>query len=326
MPDAESFITEVYLMVEGRLAPLLPTIPRRRGPAPALTPAEVITLALLSRLLGFRSTRAFYAYAAHHFRPLFPTMPDRTQYLRQLHRFQALITELALGLADDLVDPGDHAYEVIDSTAVPVRNRCRRGHGWLDDVADIGSSSHWIWYDGVHLLTCAAPNGAVTGWVVTKASVNDRALADGLFASRAGTLASVAASIGIATDEAVPPILSAGRARTGSYLADMGFGGQDCEQRWHDRDGAHLLCRPQPDRTTRTMEAATGRWLDRHRQIIEGVFARFHWAFHLGMDRPHTRTGLLTVIATVVAIHNLTILLNQRHDRPRLAYASLVQW
>lgn len=311
MDDPETFVTEVYLLVDERLPALLAHHPKQRGPVPALSPAEVITLALVSRVAMARSGRAFYRFASKHFRPLFPRLPHRTQYLRQVLRWRHVIAQLALELADDLAAGTMPAYEILDSTAVPTRNRCRRGAGWLADTADIGSSSRLIWYEGVHLLTSVSPDGVVTGFGCAPASVNDRRLAEDFFATRAGGVS-------------LAP--TAGHALTGYYLADMGFGGADCERRWHDQYGAHLLCRPQPDRKTRIWSEETGRWTDRHRQRIESVFGRLQWAFNLGRDRPHTRAGVLATIATVMAIHNLTIMLNRRHGRGGLTYADLVDW
>ena len=309
MDDAETLVTEVYVLVDERIHALLPAEPRR-GPAPALCAAEVITLALVGWLLMDWSTNAFYTYVQDHFRALFPRLPHRSQYLRQLLRWRQLIAQFAVDLAAELITDGMPAYEVLDSTAVPTRNRCRRGVGWLPDTADIGSSSRLIWYAGVHLLTSVTPAGVVTGYGGAPASANDRRMADDFFAARAGYR------------DDLPEV---GQARSGIYLADRGFGGADCEQRWRDRFGAHVLCRPQPDRKTREWSAETGQWLDRHRQIIEQVFGRLQSAFHLGRDRPHSHDGLRTVLATVTAIHNLTILINRRHTWPDLSYAHLIR-
>jgi hypothetical protein len=309
MDDAETVVTEVYVLVDERVQAWIRDEPRRRGPAPALCAAEVITLALVGRLYMDSSTSNYYAYAQRHFRPLFPRLPHRSQYLRQLKRWASLITRFALELADELIADEAPVYEVLDSTAVPTRNRCHRGSGWLVDTADIGSSSRLIWYEGVHLLTSATPDGVVTGFGAAPASANDRTMADDFFAARHGD-----------RDD----LPSVGRARCITYLADMGFGGAECERRWFENARAQVICRPQPDRKTRVWTEETGHWVDCHRQVIEHVFARWQYAFHLGRDRPHSRWGLLVIIAAVAAIHNLTILINRFHHRPPMSYAHLV--
>lgn len=308
MSDPETFVTEVYVLVDTCLPALVAELPRRPGPPPALAPSEVVTLALVSRLPNFHSGRHFYDYVEQHVRPLFPTLPHRTQFVRQVLRLHRVITRLALTVADQLASG---PYEVLDSTAVPLRNRARRGRGWLPGIVDVGSSSRWHWYAGVHLLTSVSPAGVATGFGCAPASVNDRVLAESFFAARSGH---------------DPELASAGHPLTGIYLADTGFGGQACEQRWSERYGAFVLSPPQSDRKTRRWTRETQRWAGRHRQIIETVFARIQGVFRLGSDRPHTLAGLLATIASVMAIHNLTILLNRQHHHPPLSSVHLVDW
>lgn len=309
MNDPETFLIEVYVLVDDLVPRLVPPDQHRPGPAPALSVSEVITLALMSRWARFRSERDFYRYAETRLRPLFPRLPSRTQFNRQLRRWSDLIAQIAVTLGHQLADKA--AYEVLDSTAVPTRNAKRRGHGWLAGDADIGWSNRLGWYEGFHLLTCATPDGAVTGFGAGTASANDRHLAETFFAERA------------APTSRLPSI---GSPVANHYLADMGFGGQACEARWLTNYQATIVCPPQPDRRTRVWPPALRQWLIHHRQIIETVHARLISAFRLDAHRPHTLTGALTAIAASIAIHNVTILLNRRHGRPDLAYAEILGW
>jgi hypothetical protein len=79
MLDPDTFLTTLYVAVDDfckackirdRLAP-------RPGPAAALCPSEVATLAIFAQWGQFRSERAFYRYAARHLRSAFPALPDR---------------------------------------------------------------------------------------------------------------------------------------------------------------------------------------------------------------------------------------------------------
>jgi hypothetical protein len=79
MADLETFLIEVYVMVDDEVPRLEAGAPPRPGPAPALSLSEAVTLAVLSQLQRFRSGRDFYRFAEARLRPLFPRLPHRTQ-------------------------------------------------------------------------------------------------------------------------------------------------------------------------------------------------------------------------------------------------------
>jgi hypothetical protein len=307
MSDLETFLTEVSVMVDDALPP--EARPRRPGPAPKLSPSEVITLALTSQSQRFRSGRDFYRFAEARLRPLFPTLPHRTQFLRQTHRLWAAIARFAVALGAELA--AGAAFEILDATAMPTRNVARRGRGWLAGAMDKGWSSRLGWYIGGHVLTCISPTGAVTGFGLGPASVNDRALAETLLAQRAAR---------------APTLPSAGRPLTGVYLADQGFGGQAVEARFRTAYRAELVCPPQPDRRTRVWAGPARRWLIRHRQIIETVHGHLLHAYRLDANRPHSVAGALVNLAAIAALHNVTIARNRVHGAPDLATTEVMGW
>src|SRR6476661_7356111 len=127
MSEFETFLTEVYVMVDDGL----PAEARRRrpGPEPRLSPSETITVAVVSQHQRFRGGRDFWRFAEARLRPLFPSLPHRTQFLRQAHRFWTLIARFAVALGAGLA--AGAPFEILDSTAMPTRNAKRRGRGWL---------------------------------------------------------------------------------------------------------------------------------------------------------------------------------------------------
>jgi hypothetical protein len=76
-------------------------------------------------------------------------------------------------------------YEALDSSAMPIRDCKRRGHGWLAGRADIGWSNSLGWYEGFSLLTAVDPTGVITGFCFGAASTADQQLAETFFAMRA---------------------------------------------------------------------------------------------------------------------------------------------
>jgi hypothetical protein len=83
MYDVDTFLTVLYVTVDDVIK-TQPAAAPRPGPAAALCPSEVITLALFGQWRQFSSERAFYRYALRHLRWAFPTLPERSQFNRRL--------------------------------------------------------------------------------------------------------------------------------------------------------------------------------------------------------------------------------------------------
>lgn len=307
MLDLNTFLTTVYVHVD-ELCQSLPHQPRR-GPAPALSRSEVITLGLFSQWSRFRSERDFYRFADDCLRPYFPRLPDRSQFNRELRHEWSTLVAVGQALADDVAPPDPSSYELIDSPAAPTRNSKRRGEGWLAGLTALGKGGRG-WYEGFHLLVLSAPTGVITGFGFGAANINERALAETCFAPRQQP------------DPALPTV---GTPRSGAYFADSGFAGQDWQSRWAAAYAA-VVCAP-PETTA----AAHWTWPQRRqlagwRQIIETVIDRLHLTFSLDRERPHTLDGFQARVAARVAAHNLCCWLNRAGGRPLLAVADLVGW
>jgi hypothetical protein len=306
MPVPEAVVIGVYVMADEFQAAALPPVPRTGGQRPALHRSEVLTLALLAQLGCFPSERAFWRFADAEWRHLFPRLPHRSQLNRAVRAQRAALVAFGRWVARRL-DALTAEYEVLDRTAVPLRNAKRRGVGAMPEVVAHGRSLRLGWYQGVRLLVAATPAGVVTGWGIAPGNEPDRALADVLLAERAAPV------------QALP---SAGRAASGVYLADTGFAGRAARARWAAL-GADVLAPPQRDSRERWPRA----WRalhQRRRQIVETVFARLHGPFRLERDRPRSLGGLLTRIAAKVALSNALIRLNRDAGRPGLTLAGLV--
>lgn len=307
MLDAETFLTELYVLADTFCKTHPPD--RHPGPASALDRSEVVTLAILSQWDRFRSEREFWRYVEQRLRAAFPHLPSRPQFNRQVRRHQALIAAFALWLATSL-GAATAPYEVLDGTAVPLRNAKRRGRGWLAGIADIGRCLRRGWIEGLRLLVCATPQGIVTGWGVGSASTNDRALAETLFTERA-------------TRE--PALCSAGQPASNVYVADSGFAGQACQAHWESVHHVEVIAPPQTGRNP-GWSRAERRWLAGKRQIVETVIGRLESVFRLDRDRPHTLDGVLARLAAKMALHNTCLWLNAHRGHPLLAVVDVFGW
>jgi hypothetical protein len=309
MPDFETFVIAVYLLVDAFVHQECSAEPVHPGRPPGLCRAEVLTLALLAQLDRFASERAFARFATTQLRALFPGLPDRSELNRAFRRQVDALERFGPWCAAQVV-AATTPYEILDTTAWPLRNPKRRGQSPLVAVVAIGRSLRLGWFEGVRVLVAVTPEGIITGCEVAPGNVQDRTLADAFLAQRA------------APESAVP---SVGRALTGVYLADTGFAGRAAQRRWAEDYAAHVAAPPQPDSADR-WPAARRRWHTSARQIVETVFQRLLQGFRLERERPRTLGGILTRLAAKVGVHNALIHWNRQTGQPDLAYAEVIGW
>lgn len=308
MIDTDTLLTTLYVLADDFIQHALADVPQR-GLRPALSRAEVVTLAIFSQWNKFTSERDFSRWAHAHLRPAFPDLPDRAQFNRQVRAEQATIAAFALHVAEAL-KTSDDLYEALDATAAPTRDAKRRGLGWLPGQADIGWSNRLGWYEGFEVLISVRPKGVITGFGMAPASTKDQPLAETFLAARRHEQARLP---GVGREAGVP------------YVMDKGFEGKAWHERWRLAFRATVIVPPK--RTAKQpWPKPVRRFVAGVRQIVETVNDKLHNCFRLGRDRPHDLTGFQARLAAKVALHNFCIWLNQSLGRPALAFADLVDW
>jgi hypothetical protein len=307
MVDVDTFLTTLYVMVDDFCQTQPPK--KRPGPEASLCQSELITLTIFARWSRFASERDFYRYADGHLRGAFPTLPSRPQFNRLARLYTQTIEEIAVKLGKMLEDRV-HAYQALDSSAMPVRDAKRRGHGWLAGEADIGWSNSIGWYEGFSVLAAIEPSGVITGFCFGSASTADQPLAETFFAVRANPN---------------PRLISVGAAFSGIYVADKGFEGTENHRRWLECYGAEVVHPPKRN-SKMPWSKRLRQWVASLRQIVETVYDKLFNAFGLWRERPHEIGGLRARLAARVALHNFCIWLNDRLGRPRLKFADLMGW
>ena len=223
MVDMDTFLTTLYVMVDDFCHSHSPT-PKKPGPQASLCASEVITLAIFARWGRFCSERDFYRYARTCLCDAFPTLPDRSQFNRLVRSHTDLIEAFVVHLVT-ILDAQRPPYEALDSSAMPIRDCKRWGHGWLAGRADIGWSNSLGWYEGFSLLTATDPTGIIRGFCFAAASTADQQMAESFFVLRA---------------QPNRRLISVGSAAAGPYIADKGFGGAENHLRWLQSYGAHI--------------------------------------------------------------------------------------
>ena len=183
MPLADLFVHVFVLVDDALLAGIVP-VPRRPGPAPACSDAEVLTIALVRHLLRRPSERAFLAEVRQDWAHYFPHLPAQSEFNRRVRWLWGAFEYLRRHVVSQL--PED-AWQQLDTTALPVKHPSRvRGpdgwHGPGDLHAGFGrDAAHGEWFYGFRLaLRTDLGSRLVRAWGIVPAAVDERQVADDL--------------------------------------------------------------------------------------------------------------------------------------------------
>jgi hypothetical protein len=294
--DLDSFLTELYVVIDDwwQAQPL----PRRRrvGRPSRLSPSEVLTLAVLAQWPRWRSERDFWRFADRHLRHLFPQLASQSQLNRRVRASEPLLRGLQRGLAQQLAGPAD-IYHVLDTTLIPALHRVRAcRHGLFAGQASFGwcvSKTAWIY--GFKVALSVSRAGVITAFGLAPANGAEHPIGDALLA----------------------------RDRFGTYLTDKGFASAAWEARWRAAYRAEVITTPYRS-SRRAWSAPTYRWAAGQRQVVEQVIAQLKDLFALERHRAKTLSGLLARLAAKVTAFTLGEWLNTQHDRPLRHLADLL--
>lgn len=180
--DLESFTIAVLCLIEELLAEVR-TDPawqrvRRRGPAPVLTDAEVLTMEVVGEFLGHDQDVAIYHYFRRHHPTWFPALQrvHRTTFARQAANLWVIKEQGWKRLLDRVLH--DPALSCVDSVPTPVCRFgrayvCSRFRGQAAFGRDPGSKA--TFYGFRDHLRISWP-GVVTAISIAPANVHDTAL------------------------------------------------------------------------------------------------------------------------------------------------------
>ena len=292
-PDSDTLVTALYVRVDDLLAAHPEWAPRRPavGIAPKLSDAELVTLAVVSALLGFCSEARFIRWAHAHLKTWFPYVPQRSGYNKRLRRSGELMQHVIAALARECPSFFDDVW-LADSTPVECgRSRETQQRSDLAGWAAYGysaSPSRHFWGLRLHLIT--TPSGLPIAYALAGAKADER-------------------------DMCLEMIARAQIARRGQTLiADKGYRSAAFEDALNAAGIA--LIRP----ATKTEQPRPGRrFLRPLRQIIESVNQTLK--AQLGPQRHHgrTRSGVAARILQRLLALTAAIWHNQTTQQPRPA-------
>ncbi|HVB42917.1 MAG TPA: transposase [Streptosporangiaceae bacterium] len=281
MLPTEDLFVYVYVLIHDLVLSGAIRIPRRPGPAPACTDAELLAIAQVRHMLGRRSESAFLAEVARDWGHLFPVLPCQSEANRRTRWLRGAFEQLRTALATRL--PEDDCQQA-DTTALPVKHPSRvrgpdqRTGPGNDLAARFGrDAAHAEWfYDFRLAVKTDLGSRIVRAWSIVPAAVSERDVAGDL--------------------------LHAGPAPR-DLLADKGFSGRGFAAAQAARGTAVLV---PPDKEQRAaipsiLRKVIAEWRNR----IETTFSEITVRMELARHSARTFRGLLTRTAATIAAHTL---------------------
>jgi hypothetical protein len=280
LPTEELFVY-VYVLVHDLILSGAIRIPRRPGPAPACTDAELLAIAEVRHLLGRRSEAGFLAEVARDWGYLFPVLPCQSEANRRTRWLWGAFEQLRAAIAAQL--PEDDCQQA-DTSALPVKHpsRVRGADQWTGPGNDLAArfgrdAAHAEWFYGFRLaVKTDLGSRIVRAWSIVPAAVSERDVACDLL-------------------EAGPP--------PRDLLADKGFSGRGFAAAQAARGTAVLV---PPDKKQRAgMPSILLKVIAEWRNRVETTFSEITVQMELARHGAHTFWGLLTRTAATIAAHTL---------------------
>jgi Transposase DDE domain len=285
--DLDTLATALYVTTDDLLKAHPEQLPARPqvGIVPLITDAELIVLAVMQALLGYRSETRWLRRAHKDFHNMFPYLPGQSGYNKRLRKLAGVIAWLTGQLGQLTSIAGDDVW-LADSTPVECgRSRETANRSDLAGWAQYGyCASHSRWFWGLRLHLVCTLHGLPLGWALTGAKTDERDVLEDLLATT--------------------PALAARPGRR-TIIADKAYYGRDFEHRL-DQAGIDLL---RPARAGEKPVAAA-RLFKPLRQVIESVNDTLKGQLDLELPGGRTMSGVCVriaqrILALVAAIwHN----------------------
>jgi hypothetical protein len=291
--ELDTLATALYVRIDDalkaqpQLAPWRPKV----GISPTLSDAELVTLAVLSALLGFTSERRWLRHAHAELGGMFPYLPGQSGYNRRLRNACDLVAHMIRILAADTSLWSDDVW-VADSTPIECgrsRETARRSDlaGWAE-YGYCASHSRYFWGLRLHLLCTLG--GLPVLFALTGAKADEREVLLGML-------------------QAAPDVLAVRPHQT--IIADRQYYGRVFEGELTERE--LRLLRPARRGEPERPGAALFKPL---RQTIESINQTLKGQLDLERHGGRTRAGvIIRVLARILALTS-AIWLNDKTGQP----------
>lgn len=292
--DLDTLATALYVTVDDLLKAHPEQVPERPrvGIAPRITDAEMIVLAVMQALLGYRSEARWLRRAHRDFRGMFPDLPGQSGYNKRLKKLAGTMAWL-IGQLGRRTQIATDDVLVIDSTPVECGRSRETVHrsalaGWAE-YGHCASHSRWFWGLRLHLI-CTL-HGLPVGWALLGAKADERDVAEDLLAT-------------------TPALWH----RPLTLIGDKNYYGQAFETGLAEQ-GVQML---RPARKYEKKPRAGGQLFKPLRQTIESINQTLKGHLDLELPGARTKAGICTRIAQRVLALTAAIWHNDQIGAPVL--------
>jgi Transposase DDE domain len=295
--DRDTFIITVYCLVEDEFKKLRAAYRvRHAGFAPELSDVEVITMEICGEYFKLQTDKDLFAYFAQHYRHFFPTLSERSLFVRQaanLWQFKAALQRRLTCLSGQAADP----IQPIDTLPLPVCTYTRAGRDrCFPGQADYGY--------------CAAKELHYYGFKL------------GLRISRCGMITHCPLLAARPHDINHLEVLVAGFH--GLVPADKGFIALHLQQQLTQKQGVSVVTPRKKNMKTSLYPASLVHTCARWRKVIETVGSHLTERFGVHRIRVHDLWHFQHRLIRKVLAHTVAVFLNLKLGRPPLDLDGLV--
>lgn len=288
------YIVNVFVMADDFCRTYFPARSlRARGPLPSLADSEVITMELVGEYLGFDTDERIYQYFDRHWRPWFPKLPDRSNFVRQC----ANLWYVKQCFFEYLSRSQDHYLQILDSMPIEVCKFVRsRTTKQFNETAAYG-----MWFGrtffGYRLHLKITDIGIIRHFILAPANEHDIRYAEPLIASDC----------------------------MGWVLGDKGYRSKPLQQKlWDERKVYFHTSVRRIDRKDSPLPKQTIRTLTGKRRLIETVAGQLEQRFSIKTTFARDLWHLLNRIIRKILSHTLGVLLNRKMNVDPLKLRLLV--
>ena len=170
------YIIAVFCFVESAMNKIFPTLKlRQSGPSPQLLDSEVICMEIVGEFLSIDYDKKIWEYFKNHWKHFFPKISCRTSFTRQAANLIRVKQEIHGYLIKELHANSDPIH-MLDGFPISIcilarANRCKSFKG-IASYSYCASKKEY--YYGFHGNVVISFDGAISGFTVTAANVDER--------------------------------------------------------------------------------------------------------------------------------------------------------
>jgi len=289
------YIVKVFVMVDDFCKIYCPprTL-RQRGPMPKLADSEAITMEIVGEYLGLHTDEGIYHYFDRHWRPLFPHLPDRSNFVRQCANLWSVKKHFFTHISHFQ----DHYLQILDSMPLEVCKFVRA----KTTTQFKGTAAYGKWFGqtffGYRLHLKITDQGMIRNFILAAANEHDIRYTQ--------------------------PLL--GDDRGGWALADKGYRSRWLhDELWNDRKMYFHTSVRKIDKKDSPLPLETIRTLTGKRRLIETVAGQLEQRFGIKTTFARDLWHLLNRIIRKILSHTIGVWLNLQLNQDPLKLRLLVK-